>query len=76
MAKAMKVCQRAAPWTRLVNCGPSMPSPAISGRWKSTSRPIITLTASIMAPAICNTGTPEKSAAAISLKMMAGNSTK
>ncbi len=32
--------------------------------------------ASIMASAMCQTGTPVKSAAAISLKMMAGNSTK
>ena len=38
--------------------------------------PIMMLTASIMPAAIANTGTPEKSAAAISLKMMAGNSTK
>ena len=53
-----------------------MLSPAISGLLNSTSSPIMTITEIAMAPAICSTGTWLKSAAAISLKMITGKSTK
>jgi hypothetical protein len=76
MAKAMNVCHRVAPWNRLENLAPSSAMDRQSGTRSRIRIANIVKSARIIAAAMCQTGMPAKSAAAISLKMIAGKRTK